>query len=342
MAETTRTIPRSALKFAAEFQAGDVPQAKEDGSTLHPFTMLARTNGVANHAFWGRCIHDLSGMQQLKASISVDYCHHPEDVVGFSDRIGITAAGLEMGGALVSLRPDDRAAEIVTKQKAGVPYEASILTSWENLLIEHVPDGYTAEVNGQTVEGPITIFRAWELWGVAICPYGSDANTSVQFGAGLAGEVSVSIKESAMSTVAPAPAAKSGQDYINLFGQKGAMWFAQGKSWDESMTKFAEEMKEEGEEKDSKITELSATISQLSEDLEKAKTEYEAELEKKQSEHDAEVATLKEEFTKFMGGQPVSADFQKSVTGDKKPLLAQDNVSKFAGLVGSKMPKPRE
>lgn len=342
MAEKTRTIPRSALKFAADLQpAGDPVQV--DNSQLFPFSMIARTPGVAMHQFWGRCVHDFAGMAQVKPSVSVDYCHNPQDVVGFADRITVSAAGLEMSGALVSTRPEDRAAEIAGKRKAGVPYEASILTSWDNLVIEEIPQGFSTEVNGQLVEGPVVVFRQWELWGVAICPYGSDADTSVQFSAGLSGEVSVRLKEPAMTQPAPAaPPAKTGRDYISAFGQKGAVWFAEGKPWDEAVNKFSEELQQENREKSTKIDELSAQITQLSADLEKAKAEYDAEVEKLKSEHDAEVEGLKEEFSKFMGGQPVSADFQKSVVGDKKPLLPQDNYSKFAGLVGTKMPKPRD
>lgn len=331
---TQRKIPRSALCFAADFTSGE-QSPQENGTTLFPFDMLARTTGVANHPYWGRCIHDFSGMQQSKASVSVDYCHNAEEVIGYSDKIELQADGLRMAGALVSLKEGDRAWEVAGKRKAGVPYETSIMTNWEGLMIEWVPEGYQAQVNNQTVDGPITIFRQWDLWGVAVCPYGSDSKTSVNFSAGLSGEVSVSVKGPVMSTANPsanAPA-KTGQDYLNTFGQKAGLWFAQGKSWDECFGLFAAEAETESKEKDSKITELSGKITELSAQLDAAKAEYAAEVDKLKGEHDSEINALKEQFSAHTGGSPLSGTPPTGTAGLKLPL---DNVAKFAASI--KMP----
>lgn len=334
-----RPVPRSALRFAAEFAAAEVPQSQHDGTTLYPFEMLARTGGVAYHPFWGRCVHDFAGMVQPKPSISVDYCHNPSDVIGFADRIELRDNTLRLGGSMVSLKEGDRAYEVAGKRKAGVPYEASITTNWEGLQVEFLPEGYTAEVNGVPVEGPLNIFRSWELWGVATLPYGADANTSLQFGAGEPGEVSVSIfqkGDAPVSTKTADTPGKTGKDYLATFGAKGGVWYAEGKPFEDCFTQFAADMKAESEAKDTKITELSSQITQLSADLEQAKTEYAAELQKKEDEHTSQMTALKEAAAGSMGGTPLSTTpptepgkvpFQNTFSG------LTDSQAKFAAAL---------
>lgn len=267
-----KKVPRRALMFAAEFAPTDQPADRpENGPRLLPFSMIARTGGIAQHPWWGRCIHDFEGMLPAKPTVSVDYCHNPDDIIGFSDQLELADNALRMAGSLVSLKPGDRAEEVYLKRQAGVPYEASILTNWDGLIVESVADGMATTVNGQTVEGPVNVFRKWQLWGVAVCPYGSDADTDIQFAAGVPGEVQISFLEgNAMSgtpapgTPAPALVAKTGKDYLARFGQqKGALWFAEGKSWEESLAQFEAEIVAESEDKDKEIAELKGQLSDL-------------------------------------------------------------------------------
>lgn len=268
---STKTVPRRALKFAAEFAPTDetAPQRDDSGTMAIPFVMTARTGGVATHPWWGRCVHDFAGMKPAKPSVSVDYCHNPDDVIGFSDDQQVAENALRMAGTLISLAPMDRADEVYRKRKAGVPYEASILTNWDGLIIESISDGMVATVNDQQVEGPLTIFREWELWGVAVCPYGSDSNTDIQFAAGVPGEVQIQVIEGkAMTTPAPTPVttpvAKTGKEFMAKFGaQKGALWFAEGKSWEESLAQFEADMATDSEAKDKEIAELKGKLSDL-------------------------------------------------------------------------------
>lgn len=265
-ATTTKTVPRRAMLFAAEFAPTDetAPQRDANGQLAIPFTMTARTGGVAQHPWWGNCIHDFEGMIPAKAIVSVDYCHNPEDVVGFSDKLELTNNTLMMSGQLISLESMDRAEEIFRKRKAGVPYEASILTNWDGLIVEHLCEGMATTVNGQQVEGPMTIFRKWQVWGVAVTPYGSDANTGIQFAAGVPGEVSVSVIEREIVSNTPAPAAKTGKDFMAKFGaQKGALWFAEGKSWEESLAQFEADTATEAEAKDKELTDTKAAMAAL-------------------------------------------------------------------------------
>lgn len=265
----TKKIPRRALMFAAEFAPSmDAPQ-EENGQKVYPFKMVARTGGVAQHPWWGRCIHDFAGMIPAKPSVTVDYCHDPCDVIGYADSLQVVENALEMSGALISLQCMDRAEEVVLKRRAGVPYETSILTNWDGIVVEEISDGMVATVNGMEVEGPLTIFRQWQLWGVAVCPYGSDANTDVQFHAGVPGEIEVSlIERKAMSNGTPATvetqAVKTGKDYMAKFGkEKGALWFAEGKPWDECQAQFEADMAADSQAKDEQIAQLKGQLADM-------------------------------------------------------------------------------
>jgi hypothetical protein len=116
-------------------------------------------------------------MHLSKSRVPIDYVHDSKEIVGYLNKFDSTSGDLVTSGALVPFKDSDRATEIVHKMKAGVPYEASINFGGDGIKIEDVPDGMVAAVNGYQFEGPGIIVREWPLRGVAICPYGADANT---------------------------------------------------------------------------------------------------------------------------------------------------------------------
>ncbi len=170
--------PRDAFLFNVplEFEFAE----SEGAVTIAPVKMLARTADAIDHWYWGKCIHDMEGVQ-LKERIPLDWNHWSDVNVGFANQFKADKkTGLEIGGFIVSTKPDDMAAEILARGKAGVPYEASIDFRGPK-RIEIVPEGATAKVNGQTFEGPGVIFRTWPLKSAAVCTYGADGGTSTQF-----------------------------------------------------------------------------------------------------------------------------------------------------------------
>lgn len=132
------------------------------------------------HEEWGAIYHDFEGMTLDGDRVPLDYCHNEAEVLGFAGEFPVDEEGLHIDGVLVPFG-QDRAAEVIAKGQAGVPYQLSIDFRGDDLVAEEVPEGATAEVNGATVEGPALIFREWPLRGVAVCPYGKDRNTSTQF-----------------------------------------------------------------------------------------------------------------------------------------------------------------
>ncbi|MEZ6068276.1 MAG: hypothetical protein R3B90_21755 [Planctomycetaceae bacterium] len=200
----TRNVPAAALRFALSPFA--LSAGEGDGKR---FEMLARSSEAIDHWWWGLIYHDFAGMQHADR-IPVDYCHDPGEIIGFADTFRVGADGLTLSGQIVSLADNDRGSEIVAKAARGVPYQASILFA-EDPLLEYIPEGFTSSVNGGMVEGPCVIARAWTLRGVAICPYGYDANTETRFAAGSAGDVPVTLTSEAgtMPRTTRKPATKS-------------------------------------------------------------------------------------------------------------------------------------
>lgn len=172
-------VPRDAMRFA---NAKPMQFAQGDAETgILPFQMVARSADVINHYYWGRIIHDLSGMMLRKESVTVDYAHGFDEVIGFANQFSVTDAGLEVSGSLVTTAPNDKADEVYRKGKAGVPYEASIDWDGPEVEIEYIPDGVTTEVNAQQFAGPGYVVRKWPLRAIAICRYGHDAGTHTKF-----------------------------------------------------------------------------------------------------------------------------------------------------------------
>ena len=175
--QQTKQVPLSAMNFASEFKFGD----NGENAKSAPVEIFAISTEPKNHFWWGQCVHDMEGMQH-KERIPIDYCHDDKEVIGYANKFIVSDEGITVKGALTPYKGDDRASEIIHKAGQGVPYEASINFA-AGLVIEEVEPGMSVEVNGTTFEGPGVVFRKWTLRGVAICPYGVDANTAAEFAA---------------------------------------------------------------------------------------------------------------------------------------------------------------
>jgi hypothetical protein len=177
MKTNPKDVPLRALQFAA-----DVAMAGSDTKGNVPITIKARSGKPVTHWFWGAVVHDMAGFTS-KPTVPLDYCHDSAEVIGFADKFDVSSGDLIVSGFLTPFKEGDRANEIIDKAGRGVPYEASIFFDESNLTVEDVPQGVTVNVNGADYVGPLQVVRQWALRGVAVCPYGTDAETSVKFSA---------------------------------------------------------------------------------------------------------------------------------------------------------------
>lgn len=162
-------------RFKAALQ---VPQNADSAKPV-PVTIVARSAGTMEHSYWDvPCVHDFASMR-VKDRIAIDYEHWEE--IGYLDSFQATSEGLVCKGAIVPVatNPEDPGMTIVARAAGGVPYEASI--EWDSdYLLEILPEGTIATVNGQQITGPAYIFRDWTLLAVAVCKHGQDDKTSVE------------------------------------------------------------------------------------------------------------------------------------------------------------------
>ena len=148
-----------------------------EGAKSAPVRLVARTGKPIEHWYWGNVVPDLAGMRVHKSRLPIDYAHDSKEVIGYLNRFDVDSGDLVTSGALVPFRDSDRATEIIHKAQAGVPYEASINFGGDGIKVEEIAEGQVAQVNGYQFAGPGVVIREWPLRGVAICPYGADANT---------------------------------------------------------------------------------------------------------------------------------------------------------------------
>ena len=244
-----------------------------------PVKMTIRTNVPVNH-WCGMLIHELSGMKH-KGRVHVDFVHNSTESLGFLDKFDISDKEIKASGQLVSIEPGDIADVKIKQLQAGIPMESSIYFAGQGLVAEEFGEGTKFKANGKSMVGPAIVFREWPLRGVALCPYGADNNTSTSLALS---EETVNVnfinKESEMSDenknvgadalvalekknvelaakLAEVEAAKAkkptGKDYMDAFGEKGAVYFAEGKTWEEAQILSTAALKKENEELTAKL-----------------------------------------------------------------------------------------
>ena len=167
-------IPSAACQFAGgEVALGD----NGPGAKSAPVRIKARSGQPLEHWFWGKVVHDLAGMRLHKSRLTIDYAHNDSEVLGYLNHFESESGDLMTSGAIIPFSEGDRASEVLFKMREGVPYEASIFFGGDGIKVQEVAEGEVSPVNGYDFAGPGVIIREWPLRGVAICPYGADANT---------------------------------------------------------------------------------------------------------------------------------------------------------------------
>lgn len=314
-ATETRNVPIAAMRLASGRTAFAVTPAAS-GSRKHPIKMTARSGGPIDHWYWGAIVHDFAGMKANDA-IPVDYCHDSGEVLGYLDKFESAGGDLVVSGELVGFAAGDRVDEIIAKSAGGVPYQASIY--FDATAIEELMPGASSTVNGKLVNGPAYIVRQWVLRGVAVCPYGADRNTESEFKGD--GDVAIPITrltgDLAMSTDPKTNPAQNGQKFIDAFGNEGAVWFAQGKTFEEAQALHVDKMTASNKALNEQVTKLSGDLKTAQDALAAANAKAEA-AEKKVTELTAANAKLSAAIDP--GEKPVSGGAGKPKEGEQRKL----------------------
>ena len=162
------------LKYLFNASAIEVPKAEEGQKRKFKGTAYAGGR-VDGDGYWGRSgvVFDLDGIEIDKPTALL------EEHFG-SSRIGVvqtvdTNGKIDVSGDFLT---NTKAQEIVQDSDDGFPFQMSMMIDPGS--IEEVSQGKTVIVNGQSFEGPITIFRQNRIREFTICSTGADRNTSIK------------------------------------------------------------------------------------------------------------------------------------------------------------------
>ena len=172
------------------------------GVKLRRFSMTAYTGGPMQLAGWRYpVVVDLAGLQAT-AKPKVFLEHDRTARVGHIDNVQITQSTLGVTGVVSA--SGKAAQEVLADAANGFPWQASI--GARAVEVQWVPEGKTAQANGQTFSGPINIARQSILGEVSFVALGADDSTSALIAAN---------KESNMTTApgtAETPVSVNGSD----------------------------------------------------------------------------------------------------------------------------------
>jgi hypothetical protein len=204
------TDPPAPTSGPRDFQivaaAGDLKwldaAAASDGQPvkLRRFEMIAYSGGPMQLAGWRfPVVVDLTGLQ-ASAKPKVFLEHDRSARVGHIDNVQIKERTLGVTGVVSA--SGKAAQEVLADAANGFPWQASI--GARAIEVEWVPEGTSAQANGQTFKGPVNIARKSLLGEVSFVALGADDSTSAQIAAH---KETVMPAEATVTVVTPAVAA---------------------------------------------------------------------------------------------------------------------------------------
>lgn len=175
-------IARKLTDENGRFEFAALPNINAAGTDASGGPKPRRFSGVAysgqvipNHYWWGNVIFDLSSIEPPAKAFPALVNHDGDAVAGFIDDFNIEPDGIKIGGPLI-FADGYKGKYVADGSDAGFPWQMSVCIKPGS--IEEVAPGTSVAVNGQSLEGPLTIFRNSKLTEVSFTPTGWDANTS--------------------------------------------------------------------------------------------------------------------------------------------------------------------
>lgn len=172
---TVRTVGDSPVSLAAPSSPAFAgPDLGQDEVKTGRYEMNAYTGGIAMVSLLGPTVFDLAGMETPKSAIPALYEHDRQRIVGVSDRIEKTSAGLIVAGMTFDDEPD--AQRVKRMSTAGMPWQASV--GIDVMELEFIDNGETLEANGRTFEGPLFYAARSRLLEASFVSLGADSETN--------------------------------------------------------------------------------------------------------------------------------------------------------------------
>lgn len=153
------------------FMPEEAPPSPDAAPPARKISAVVYTGAVVSR-FYGDLIIDLSALEVPSRPLPLLYEH--ADPVGFAT-FSVENGEIVANGQLLSGTED--ADKVASYADQGYPWEMSVGVDLDAALLG---EGLTAEVNGQTVEGPIWITTSARLREASFVVVGADAETSAE------------------------------------------------------------------------------------------------------------------------------------------------------------------
>ncbi len=151
----------------------------------YPFEATAFTSEPSSHMMptssgveaFVRFVLDLDRLIFAKNPCVVDFNHDSNDVIGVAS-LAVEQGALLAKGSFCSAVDGDRAFQ-VGEVSGAVPFGVSPTLALDGSTLEEIAEGAQGVANGRIYDGPLSIFRDVTVLGVSVCPYPTDAGTSI-------------------------------------------------------------------------------------------------------------------------------------------------------------------
>lgn len=179
-ARTTKAVPLEAtwITGGQECLLAAAGDKNPDG-----FRMVLYTGAALHHWYWGRVILDVSGFKPDRQDVAAMRNHWRDETAGWTRRLTAEGTTIAAEGTLLAgdRETEPTAHQVRNRLQQGFPYQTS--GRWLPRVIEEVEAEASAAVNGETVQGPVTIFREFSLVEASFCECGLDNMTRAELAA---------------------------------------------------------------------------------------------------------------------------------------------------------------
>lgn len=168
--DKTKQVPAHALRF----DASDIALAPAaNGQAARTFEGVAYSGQVvSDHYFWGNVVFDLASVQAPER-LPILIEHDRGQRAGFAS--AEISDAIRVSGTLLD---NQHGQAVASEADAGFPWQMSVHIHPGR--VDEIGEGSTIEVNGQTLQGPLTIFRDSLIRETSFTPTGADAHTSAR------------------------------------------------------------------------------------------------------------------------------------------------------------------
>jgi hypothetical protein len=168
--------PPVLLSANALYRVMQAQQGAGAADEVRQFAGVAYSGGPVPYGM-GAVVIDLASTK-APAPMPLLHAHDHAAVIGKVASVTNNGQQLSDAGELFT-DIDPLALGIVQRADRGTPFQQSV--GIYDYTEEFIPAGHVVDINGRTLQGPLTVMRNGTVREISLCPLGADAKTSAAF-----------------------------------------------------------------------------------------------------------------------------------------------------------------